>query len=78
MRPLTLSSSDYAIGDLVYLLTDIDSWEVSVEKGEIGLIVHVYDTEKDVFPIYDCKIKLKCGRILECWFCELIKLNDDD
>ena len=66
---------DYEVGDLVILLHSVEFQGNYAAAGEVGLIIKVF--LKLNHNIYDCKIKLKCGGELDCWFGEIHKLVED-
>jgi hypothetical protein len=63
---------DYELGDLVTLAHPIEYLGNTVAAGEVGLITRLYDKGHVSKCIYDCRILLKCGEELDCWFGELI------
>ena len=65
---------DYHIGDLVMLCHTIEFLGDVADKGEIGVIVKIYNNSRSHY-IYDCRVLLKCLGEIDCWFGELINLT---
>jgi len=66
---------DYEIGDLIILERSIEYDGSHFLRGEIGIVIKIYDREYYSHDIYDCKVLLNCGRELDCWFGELINIT---
>ena len=66
---------DYELGDLVALSHSIEFGGNHYPKGEVGIVVKLYDRSFNSTDIYDCNIVLKCGKKLDCWFGELLNLT---
>ena len=66
---------EYELGDLVFLLHSVEFGGTHYTKGEVGIIVRLYDRSYASHDIYDCRIVLKCGGELDCWFGEIINLT---
>ena len=66
---------DYEVGDLVMLSHSVEFLGDYADKGEIALVIKLYDRSYGTHDIYDCRILLKCGTCLDCWFGELINLT---
>jgi hypothetical protein len=66
------------VGDLVVILHLIEHFGVVAETGEVGIITKIFEFgEKDTY-MFDCKVRLKCGSDLQCWFGELYRIDPDE
>ena len=65
----------YEVGDLTMLERAIEYNGSHFSKGELAIVIKVYSREYHSSDIYDCKVLLKCGRELDCWFGELINIT---
>ena len=66
---------EYKVGDLTILERSIEFNGSYFSKNEIAIVIKVYDRSYNSADIYDCRILLKCGRELDCWFGELINIT---
>ena len=66
---------DYEVGDLVMLAHPVEFMGDFADRGEVGIIVKLYDRTYGSHNIYDCRILLGCGSHLDCWFSELINVT---
>ena len=46
-----------------------------VNKGEVAIVIKLYDKSYKSCEIYDCRISLADGGKLDCWFGEIINLS---
>lgn len=67
-------STDYEIGDLVILLHSIYWVSFFVPAGKLAIVIKIYKKRTTLSNIYDCRLKLSCGRELDVWFGEIHKL----
>ena len=65
---------EYEVGDLIMLAHSVEYMRMCASVGEIGIIIKLYDKNYSSHDIYDCRVILKCGGELDCWFGELINL----
>ena len=68
-------SVGYEVGDLVMLVHPVEYVGEVADKGELGIIIKLYDRSYSSYDIYDCRIFLKCKGEIDCWFGELINLT---
>ena len=66
---------EYKVGDLTMLVRSIEFNGTHFCKDEIAIVIKVYDRAYHSGDIYDCRVLLKCGNELDCWFGELINLT---
>jgi len=75
---LTGNSYELQVGDLVVILHPIEFFGVFAETGEVAIITRIFNCEEKDTYMFDCKVKLKCGSDLQCWFGELYRIDTDE
>lgn len=66
---------NHELGDLIMLAHSIEFMNKRTNTGEVGIIIKIYDKNYDHNNVYDCRVILKCGGELDCWFGEIINLS---
>jgi hypothetical protein len=66
---------EYELGDLVVLQHSIEFNGFYYRKGEVAIVSRLYDRSYHSSDLFDCRILLKCGKTLDCWFGEIINLT---
>ena len=68
-------TKDYQVGDLIVFIESLEWNEVTCIKGEIGIVIEIYERD-DEEMFFDLNIQLADGGMIPVWCPEIEKLED--